>query len=135
VKPAVDAATGDLTYTIARNANGTAHVSVALRYDGGTANGGVDTRAAQTFDIVVTKPHIWHSAKLWSNDTPGLDVNDDNHVAANDVVAIVNYLNAFGTFLFGQVPALGQQLPLNGGPVTVGGPFGYLDVNGAVASQ
>jgi autotransporter-associated beta strand protein len=130
VKPAVDPATGDLMYTIAPNANGTAHVSVVLSDDGGTANGGVDASAAQVFDIVVTKPHIWHSTKLWSNGTAGLDVTGDNHVAANDVVAIVNYLNGFGSFLNGQVPALGQQLPNNGGSAAVGGPFGYLDVNG-----
>lgn len=45
---------GTLTYTPAPNANGTATVSVALKDDGGTANGGDDTSATQTFVISVT---------------------------------------------------------------------------------
>jgi hypothetical protein len=52
-QPAVDAS-GTLTFTPAPNANGTATVSVAAHDDGGTANGGVDTSAAQTFTITVT---------------------------------------------------------------------------------
>ena len=52
-QPAVSA-TGDLTYTPAANANGTAIVSVKIHDNGGTANGGVDTSAIQTFNINVT---------------------------------------------------------------------------------
>ena len=44
-------ATGTLTYTPAANANGSATVTVQIHDDGGTANGGVDTSAAQTFTI------------------------------------------------------------------------------------
>lgn len=51
-QPAVGA-TGTLTYTPAANANGTATVSVSISDDGGTANGGVDTSATQTFTITV----------------------------------------------------------------------------------
>ena len=47
--------TGALTYTPATDINGTTIVTVALHDDGGTANGGVDTSAAQTFVITVTK--------------------------------------------------------------------------------
>ena len=39
---------GTLTYTPAANANGTATVTVAIKDNGGTANGGVDTSAPQT---------------------------------------------------------------------------------------
>ena len=46
--------TGTLTYTPAANANGTATVTVTLKDNGGTANGGVDTSAPQTFTINVT---------------------------------------------------------------------------------
>jgi Bacterial Ig domain len=53
VKPAIDAS-GNLTYTPAANANGSATVTVRLMDDGGTANGGVDTSDAQTFTIDVT---------------------------------------------------------------------------------
>ena len=51
--PAV-AADGTLTYTPAANANGTANITVALMDDGGTADGGVDTSAGQTFAINIT---------------------------------------------------------------------------------
>ncbi|MHB1033577.1 MAG: tandem-95 repeat protein [Pirellulales bacterium] len=53
VQPAVDA-TGSLTYTPAPDANGLANVTVMLKDDGGTANGGVDTSASQEFTITVT---------------------------------------------------------------------------------
>ena len=52
VQPAISA-TGTLSYTPAANANGTATVSVTLKDNGGTANGGVDTSASQTFSIVI----------------------------------------------------------------------------------
>ena len=52
-QPAV-AANGNLTYTPAANGNGTITVTVSLHDSGGTANGGVDTSAPQTFTITVT---------------------------------------------------------------------------------
>lgn len=51
-QPAIDP-TGTLTFTSAPNANGNATVTVVLKDNGGTANGGVDSSAAQTFQIVV----------------------------------------------------------------------------------
>jgi len=51
--PAV-ASNGTLTYTSAADANGTAHVTVYAVDDGGTANGGHDTSASQSFTITVT---------------------------------------------------------------------------------
>jgi len=44
---------GTLSYTPAVNANGTATITVNLKDSGGTANGGVDTSAPQTFVITV----------------------------------------------------------------------------------
>jgi hypothetical protein len=52
VQPAVSP-TGTLTYTLAPNTTGTATVSVQIHDDGGTANGGDDTSAVQTFTIDV----------------------------------------------------------------------------------
>src|SRR5439155_1507872 len=52
--PAIDPATGTLTYQTAANANGTATVTIVARDNGGTANGGSNTSAAQTFLINVT---------------------------------------------------------------------------------
>jgi hypothetical protein len=51
--PAISS-TGTLTYTPAANAGGTATITVNLRDNGGTANGGVDTSPVQTFTITVT---------------------------------------------------------------------------------
>src|SRR5207237_930128 len=53
VAPAI-AANGTLTYTPATDVNGSATVTVQLHDNGGVANGGVDTSAAQTFTITVT---------------------------------------------------------------------------------
>ena len=55
VQPAV-AANGTLTYTPAADTIGTATVTVELQDNGGTANGGVDTSAQQTFTITVNPP-------------------------------------------------------------------------------
>jgi CSLREA domain-containing protein len=45
---------GQLSFTPAANANGAATITVVLKDSGGTANGGVDTSAPQTFTITVT---------------------------------------------------------------------------------
>jgi hypothetical protein len=45
--------TGTLTYTPAANANGSATITINLQDNGGTANGGSDTSASQTFTITV----------------------------------------------------------------------------------
>ncbi len=52
-QPAIDAS-GALTYTPAPETIGVATVTVRLHDDGGTANGGIDTSAPQTFTITVT---------------------------------------------------------------------------------
>jgi VCBS repeat-containing protein len=51
-QPAVSP-TGTLTYTSAANKYGTATVTVSISDNGGTANGGVDTSATQTFVVTV----------------------------------------------------------------------------------
>ncbi|MGN6184628.1 MAG: tandem-95 repeat protein [Thermoanaerobaculia bacterium] len=66
------ASNGTLTYTPAADANGTATVSVYLMDDGGTANGGDDTSATQTFTISVTAV----------NDTPSF--TSGGNVTANE---------------------------------------------------
>src|SRR4029078_2033409 len=54
-QPAI-AANGTLTYTAATGVNGSATVTVQLHDNGGVANGGVDTSAAQTFTITINPP-------------------------------------------------------------------------------
>ncbi|SDE06807.1 Ig-like domain-containing protein [Aquimonas voraii] len=51
--PSIDPATGTLSYTPAADSFGVATVSVRLQDNGGTANGGIDTSAAQTFTLEV----------------------------------------------------------------------------------
>jgi hypothetical protein len=68
-QPAIDSATGTLTYTLAANENGTATVTAVLYDDGGTANGGVD-RITETFVITV----------ISVNDAPTLTTAGDQTV-------------------------------------------------------
>ncbi len=70
--PAVSS-TGTLTYTPAANANGTATITLVAKDDGGTANGGVDTSAPQTFVINVTAV----------NDAPSFTKGADQTVLEN----------------------------------------------------
>jgi hypothetical protein len=61
VAPAVSP-TGTLTFTAAPSAIGTASITLVLKDNGGTAIGGVDTSAPQTFTIQVTGPPVFTSA-------------------------------------------------------------------------
>src|SRR6185369_17094861 len=71
-QPAVSS-TGTLTYTPAANANGSATVSAVIKDNGGTANGGIDTSAAQTFTISVNSVNDVPSFTKGANQT----VNED----------------------------------------------------------
>jgi hypothetical protein len=51
VQPSIDPSNGNLSFTLAPDAVGTAHLNVQLHDNGGTANGGVDTSPAQSFTI------------------------------------------------------------------------------------
>lgn len=48
---------GTLSFAGAPNSNGVAHVTVVLKDNGGTANGGQDTSAPQTFVITILRPN------------------------------------------------------------------------------
>jgi CSLREA domain-containing protein len=87
VQPAVDSS-GKLTFTIKPNQIGVAHVSIVAKDDGGTASGGIDHTDPQAFTIEVTKARVWHNADV------NCDVNGDTHVVADDVIAVINYINA-----------------------------------------
>ena len=75
VQPTIDAA-GNLTYTLAANANGSAVVSVQIHDNGG----GADTSAAQTFNIDVTPV----------NDVPSFTVGGDQTVLEDSSAQTVN---------------------------------------------
>ncbi len=86
VLPAIDATTGNLTYTPAANAFGSATVTVTLKDNGGTANGGSDTSAPQSFTITV-------------NPMPDAPVVSDFAVSGDENLDITftqaNFLGAF----------------------------------------
>jgi hypothetical protein len=84
-QPAV-APNGTLTYTPAPNANGSATVSVRIHDDGGTANGGVDTSAAQTFTITVSPVNDVPSFTKGANQTVREDAGAQ--IVANWATAI-----------------------------------------------
>src|SRR5207247_206760 len=67
-QPAV-ASNGTLTFTPVANANGTATVTMQLHDNGGTANGGAVTSAAQTFTITVTAANDVPSFNTGANQT------------------------------------------------------------------
>jgi len=69
--PAIDATTGNLTYTPATDANGSSDITVVLMDDGGTAGGGDDTSPSATFTINVTAV----------NDAPSFTVGPNQMVA------------------------------------------------------
>ncbi|MGN6755615.1 MAG: beta strand repeat-containing protein, partial [Thermomicrobiales bacterium] len=79
IQPAVDPITGNLTYTLS-GTSGTANVTVVLKDSGGTANGGNDTSAPQTFTITVAPlPAV-------ASTTPA---NGAKNVALNATVTVV----------------------------------------------
>jgi hypothetical protein len=79
VQPAI-APDGTLTYTSAADAFGSATVSVTLKDNGGTANGGVDTSPVQTFTITVTPVN---DAPVVATSISDVTVNED---AANTMI-------------------------------------------------
>ena len=85
-QPAI-AGNGTLTFTPAPNANGSAIVTVRLKDNGGVANGGVDTSAAQTFTITVTPVNDPPAA---NDDVASVGKNSGPNpinVLANDTIA------------------------------------------------
>ena len=76
--------TGTLTFTPAANANGTSTISLVIADNGGTANGGIDTSAAQSFVVSVgavnDAPACADDAASTDEDTP---LNDS--LACTDV--------------------------------------------------
>jgi hypothetical protein len=84
--PTIDA-DGTLSFTPVLNADGLAQLSIALADDGGTALGGVDQSAPQTFTISIAKEHPWHNEKA------NIDVDADGTLAPIDALDVINYLN------------------------------------------
>ncbi len=91
--PAISS-TGTLTYTPAANTGGTATITVNLKDNGGTANGGVDTSASQTFTITVTPIGGFISFAAASSNTTessGFTTVTVNRTGDTTLVATVDY--------------------------------------------
>jgi hypothetical protein len=82
---------GNLTYSVAANANGRATVTVQLQDDGGTGDGGIDTSAPQTFVINVTAVNdlptlTLPTAQQLSEDTTlSFSTANGNAISATDI--------------------------------------------------
>lgn len=83
VAPAVNVATGELTFTPAADEFGSCTFRVRLQDNGLTANGGVDTSAGQTFTITVNPLNDAPSVTGGSN--PTVDEDDGPQSIANFV--------------------------------------------------
>jgi hypothetical protein len=97
--PAVDG-TGQLTYTTAANANGTATISLNIMDNGGTANGGVDTSANQSFIINVTSVNDEPSFTIGADETILEDAGAQTIPAWISVVVVGPPDEAAQTFSF-----------------------------------
>ena len=61
---------GTLSFTPAANANGSSDFTVTVQDNGGTANGGIDTSASQTFTITVTAVNDAPGYTIGANQAP-----------------------------------------------------------------
>ena len=78
---------GTLTYTPAEHANGSATVSVVLKDNGGTTNGGDDTFATQSFTITVTAVNDPPSFTLGADQIVNEDASAQTLGFATDIAA------------------------------------------------
>ncbi len=78
-QPSIDAS-GELTYEPAANTSGSATVTVSIQDNGGTANGGVNQSADQTFTITVTSV----------NDVPSFTKGADENILEDAGAQTVN---------------------------------------------
>jgi regulation of enolase protein 1 (concanavalin A-like superfamily) len=83
VQPGVSAS-GTLTYGTA-GISGTAIVSVSIHDNGGTANGGIDTSAIQTFTIVIDDPPVVTASAAALTYTENATTTLDTGVTPSDI--------------------------------------------------
>ncbi|HMZ07247.1 MAG TPA: Ig-like domain-containing protein, partial [Anaerolineales bacterium] len=127
-QPDIDETSGDLTYTPAAGATGSALVSVYLTDTGGIANGGVDTSATQTFTITVsplTAPPVAEEDNYSTNVNITISrstLNPDDLLDNDDLGIPAATLTSFGGGSLGGAVtnnAAGASVALAGGTLTV----------------
>jgi len=106
-QPAIDPATGNLTYTPAGNAFGTAQLTVQLHDNGGTLNGGVDTSLSHALNITIGFVNRPPTFNLLAN----TNTNENNTVAASggvpagsnpNQIVVANFASNIANGAFGQ---------------------------------
>jgi VCBS repeat-containing protein len=120
VQPAIDAR-GTLTFTPLEEVSGVAEISVVLMDDGGTENGASGISEPRTFTIQIDWAQPWHNRDI------SADVTDDGEVAADDVIKIINHINAAGS---GPLPNGSGIGALSVAATGVEGDGRYYDVTG-----
>ena len=115
--PSIDPTTGDLTYTPAADANGSANITVVLQDDGGTANGGQDTSAAAMFTITVNPINDAPTA-----DSQSLSITEDGELAITLSGSDVETAEADLVFTITSLPTDGT-VTHNGDELEVGDTF------------
>jgi len=116
--PAISS-TGKLTYTPATGVSGVATIVVALMDNGGTANGGIDTSATQSFNITVRD-----GGTLAFNGAP-YNVAEDGGSASITVtrtdgsagIATVQFATSNGTATAADYTSVSQVITFNDGEV------------------
>ena len=108
---------GVLTYTPVANANGSATITLTLQDDGGTADGGVDTSAAQTFVINVTAANdapvnTLPIGPLSTGVGAPLAFTGPNSISVADVDAAAGNVTATVSTTIGTLSATAQNLSL-----------------------
>ena len=133
-QPAI-AADGKLSFTLAPNANGVATVSVSLKDNGGTADGGSDTSSTVTFQINVTPvpdvqtgPSFTVNSKAGTTDHSCTDMDctlrEAVEAANQDGVASTIELDGGATYTLNVVDntgTAGNGLPQITTPITING--------------
>jgi len=115
VQPSIDLATGNLTYTPAGNANGTAEVTVSLADDGGIANGGVDNSGNQTFNVTVIAVNDAPTITVYGGTT---SMDEDNPLTIElNQFSVTDIDNTFPTG-FSLTVQTGANYTVNGADIT-----------------
>ncbi|MDX2242040.1 MAG: cadherin-like domain-containing protein [Leptolyngbyaceae cyanobacterium bins.302] len=120
--------TAALTFTPAPDANGVATVTVRLQDDGGTANGGADTTAPQTFTINVLSRNDAPTFTQLATDVGVLedDVQQSVQIADSIVVGPFNELTQTATFTISSNSNPNLFLASSGGIAPLINPQGFL---------
>jgi surface protein len=133
--PAVDPATGTLSFTPATDAFGDATVTIALSDDGGTSNGGIDSSPEQAFTITVNEVLEVDPATAfittWKTTTPeeSITLYTDGGAGITDFDAIIDWGDGTVERFTGDDPDPSHSYAAAGEyEVRIGGTFPRLDM-------